>query len=78
VTAIPPPRFQSAAALGGSITLTWLAMTGMTYQLQYTTSLSAPNWSNLGAPMIASSGAITVSDIQPADPHRFYRVVLAP
>ena len=50
----------------------------MTYQLQYTTSLSAPNWSNLGAPIIASGGGITVSDIQPADPQRFYRVVLTP
>jgi hypothetical protein len=78
VTPIPTPAFQSAASVGGSITLTWAAMTGVTYQLQYTASLSAPNWSNLGPPITASNGVIATSDNQPADSQRFYRVVLAP
>jgi subtilase family serine protease len=78
VTPILAPVFQSAASVGGSLTLTWSAMTNLTYQLQYTTNLSAPNWSNLGGPIMASSGSITASDFQPADRQRFYRVVLAP
>jgi hypothetical protein len=50
----------------------------VTYQLQYATTLGPPNWSNLGSPVAANSSAIATSDIQPADPQRFYRVVLAP
>jgi hypothetical protein len=78
VSPIPVPVFQSPVSANGSVTLTWSAMTGMAYQLQYTTNLSAPNWSNLGSPITANSGAIATSDVQPADPQRFYRVVLAP
>ena len=79
VTPIPPPAFQSAAASdGGSVTLTWLALAGVSYQLQYTTSLSAANWFNLGPPITAISAATAASDVQPADPQRFYRVMLAP
>jgi hypothetical protein len=78
VTPIPAPVFQSVAAEGGSITLTWSAMTGMTYQLQYATSLCPPDWSDLGAPILAGSDSITASDIIPQDPQRFYRVVFVP
>ena len=78
VTPVPPPVFQSSVSAGGSITLAWSAVAGATYQLQYTTALGAANWSNLGSPVTAVSGAIATSDVQPADPQRFYRVVLAP
>ncbi len=78
VTPIPAPVFQSAASANGSITLTWSAVTGVTYQLQFTTSLGAPNWTNLGAPTNASSASVAASDVKPADPQRFYRVVVAP
>ena len=78
LTPIPPPAFQSAASANGSITLAWSAVAGVAYQLQYATTLSPPNWSNLGSPITADSGAIATADVQPADPQRFYRVVLAP
>jgi hypothetical protein len=78
VTPVPPPVFQSAAGANGSISLTWSAVTGVPYQLQYATSLSTLNWINLGAPTNASGGSISTSDVKPADPQRFYRVVVAP
>jgi hypothetical protein len=78
VTLIPSPVFQSAATAGGAIALTWWAVTGAPYQLQYTTSLNPINWINLGTPITTSNGVITAFDTQPADPQRFYRVVLAP
>jgi hypothetical protein len=78
VTPLPPPVFQSAAVAGGSLTLTWSAVTGVTYQLQYTTNLSLLNWTNLGAPITAGSSAIATSDANVAQPQRFYRVVLTP
>jgi hypothetical protein len=78
VTPIPSPVFQSAAMAGGSLTLTWSAVAGATYQLQYTTNLNLLNWTNLGAPITAVSGAIVTSDANGAQPQRFYRVVLTP
>ena len=53
-------------------------MAGVTYQLQYATSLSLLDWTNLGAPITAGSSAIVTSDATGAQPQRFYRVVLAP
>jgi hypothetical protein len=78
VTPIPAPVFQSAASTNGAITLTWTATTGVAYQLQYTTNLSLLNWTDLGAPITANSSTIATSDVQPADPQRFYRVLVAP
>ena len=78
VTPIPPPVFQSVASAEGSITLTWSATAGVPYQLQYATNLSLLNWSNLGTPISANGSTITTSDVQPADPQRFYRVVVSP
>jgi hypothetical protein len=77
VTPIPPAVFQSALSAGGSITLIWSAVPGATYQLQYATDLSLLNWTNLGSPITAVGASIATSDVQPADPQRFYRVVLA-
>jgi hypothetical protein len=78
VTPIATPAFQSAATDSGSITLTWAAVTGASYQLQYTTDLVNINWINLGLPITATNGVVVTSDNQPADPQRFYRIILAP
>ena len=40
-------------------------MTNMTYQLQYTTNLNAPDWANLRTPSNAVSGVISASNIHP-------------
>ena len=78
VTLIPAPIFQSTAATSGSISLTWSAMSGVTYQLQYTTNLSTLVWTNLGPPTTATGGSISTSDVTTSNPQRFYRVVVAP
>jgi hypothetical protein len=53
-------------------------MTGVTYQVQYTTNLGTLNWINLGSPITATSGFISTSDFTTLSPQRFYRVVVAP
>lgn len=78
VTLIPAPVFQSTTGTTGFISMTWSAMPGVTYQLQYTTNLSTLNWINLGAPATATGGSISTSDFTTSDPQRFYRVVVAP
>jgi hypothetical protein len=75
-TILPQPAFQSAIEAGGSVELIWSAVSNVTYQLQYTTTLVAPAWVNLGSAITATSDMITTSDLQPADPQRYYRVVI--
>ena len=53
--------------------LSWPAVPGKSYQLQYTADLTTPLWQNLGAAVVATtSGSITVSAAQPA---LYYRVI---
>jgi hypothetical protein len=72
-----PPVFQSATQAGGLITLTWSALSGRAYQLQYNTNLNLTNWIDL-TNVTATSSTATASDFTAPDPQRFYRVVLLP
>jgi subtilase family serine protease len=78
VMPIAVPMFQSAAKSGNTVTLTWTAQTGATYQLQYKTNVTATNWVNLGSPTNATSGKVSFPDTIGPDSLRFYRVALMP
>ena len=58
------------------LTISWNSAAGETYQLQFTGSLSAPTWTNLGAP-IPAVGSVTSASDETLDraPERYYRVV---
>ena len=51
---------------------------GRSYQLQFTTNLTQPNWTDVGAPVVASDTVATAADAVGSDPQRFYRVALLP
>jgi uncharacterized repeat protein (TIGR03803 family) len=74
----PQPVFQSVTRAGGTITLTWSALAGQTYQLQFKTNLNQMNWNNLGSVIIATNSAATALDPIGPDPQRFYRVKIGP
>ena len=80
-TAPPPsaPVFQSVAVSGGTVSLTWSAVTNQVYQLQYNTDLLSTNWVNLGNPVTATNTAITALDTNAAalSSQRFYRLLLS-
>jgi uncharacterized repeat protein (TIGR03803 family) len=77
---IPMPAvFKAITLTNGTATLTWSAVVGQTYQLQYSTNLAQPDWNNLGKLVVAPNGAMTTTDANAAgSPQRFYRVVLFP
>ena len=56
----------------------WLALRGRSYQLQFTTSLTSPNWTNSGSPITATNTTMSASDTFSSDPQRFYRLALLP
>jgi hypothetical protein len=78
VTTLRAPVFQSLVTIGGSVNLTWTAMAGPSYQLQYSTNLAQSAWTNLGGVLNGTNGTVTATDISPADPQRFYRLQLQP
>jgi hypothetical protein len=69
---------QPQSQPGGMLTLTWSAFAGRTYQLQYTTNMTAGNWNDLGTPTTATDSTVTASDTLGQDQQRFYRVALLP
>jgi hypothetical protein len=78
VVPVTPPVFLVALSPGNAVGFTWNAMSGLAYQVQYTTNLSQPDWINLGGPIQATNGFLNASDTIGSGPHRFYRLFLLP
>ena len=80
VTPIPVPAFRAATKTSSSFNLTWGTMTGLVYQVQYTTNLVQTNWINLGKPLIATNDNLMMSDTNAigSSPQRFYRLMVLP
>ena len=76
LTVIVPPSLFAAPSVAGSFSLAWSAQSNFTYQLQYTTNLSAPSWVNLGGPITATNGSASTADFPVSDFRRFYRLQL--
>ena len=80
VTPIPVPSFLAATKTSSTFNLTWGTMTGLVYQVQYKTNLPQTNWINLGKPLIATNGNLTMSDTNTISSslQRFYRLMVSP
>jgi len=76
LSAVPVPTVQSMAKTNGGVKLTWNALTGLVYQVQYKTNLTQSNWINLGGVITATNSAVNASDAVSPDPQRFYRIQL--
>jgi hypothetical protein len=70
------PSFQTATKTGNTIAFNWGAIVGQTYQVQYKSNLTQTSWFNLGNPVIATNGTMSVSDSL-TNSQRFYRILLS-
>ena len=92
-TFTPPPGFEnngvildasaarvaSVSKLDNTVTVTIDSHTGHTYQLQYSPTLTAGTFTNIGAPQTGSTGATLVfTDPAATGSSGFYRVVVNP
>ena len=75
---LPAPTLQSVAKVGNSVQFSWTSVSGLVYQLQYTTNVGHPNWSNLGAGLTATNSTTTLMTPITTDPQRFFRVQVLP
>jgi hypothetical protein len=80
VLPVPSPEFVSLEPSGNSVQLSWLASTGLVYQVQYETNLAQGNWLNLNAASTASSfnGSVLDTNALTTAPSHYYRLKVAP
>jgi hypothetical protein len=60
------------------VELTWSAVIGRTYRVQYKADLTDPDWTDLSPDVSASGNTASLTDISAAGSQRFYRVELLP
>jgi uncharacterized repeat protein (TIGR03803 family) len=72
------PVIQTINQRDGSITFSWSAVSGQTYQVQYRTDFDRTNWNDLGNAITATNGVATSFDTVGPGPQRLYRVRLVP
>ena len=70
------PSLGTPKTANGNFSLSWGAIPGQRYQLQYSSDLK--NWINLGDPLPGVGAPLGASDVAPSDPQRCYRVLLLP
>lgn len=73
-----PPVIQSVRANHGGIALSWSAVATQTYQAQFKAGQAQTNWANLGPQITATNAVMALTDTDPVDPQRWYRIVLLP
>jgi hypothetical protein len=75
---VVPLTFQPVILSNGVLTISWGAISGLTYQVQYTTNLAEPNWVALPPDVTATNATASTTDFTQPDTQRFYRVVVVP
>jgi hypothetical protein len=78
VTVSPPLAIQSINVQNGTAAITWSAVAGQAYMLQYQTSLDGVDWSDLPPPVIANGPIAAVTNAFGGSSQGFFRVVLLP
>ena len=77
LTIVGPPLLQAVAQSNATITLSWSATPGQSYEVQYATDLSPGDWTNLLI-VTATSSTATASDALSSSAQRFYRILWSP
>jgi len=73
-----PPVIESVVLSQGSFAMTWSAMQGKTYRVQFKSDLGNATWTELPDDVIASGSIAGKTDASSSSTQRYYRVVLVP
>jgi hypothetical protein len=72
------PQFLSIAAANGTVTLSWSAISGAVYRVQYTPDVNSTSWTALTPDVTANGTNASTFDVIAGDVQRFYRVAQLP
>jgi len=67
---------NNLGASGSGVTISWPSEAGLTYVLEYSTTLASDNWIQLGGVRTGTGGDLTATDPTVSPNGRFYRVRL--
>ncbi len=77
VNVLPTPQLLPLTLAGaGAVTISWSAVSGRTYRVQFASTLNQVNWSNLVPDVTATGPTASMNDNSNGAPQRFYRVQL--
>jgi len=74
----PEPAIPAITADRRSCALSWTAVQGYSYQIQFKQDLNTTNWLDLGAPVVSTNSVISICDQIGTNTQRFYRAILLP
>jgi uncharacterized repeat protein (TIGR03803 family) len=77
LTVAASPVVQSVAQTNGTLTFTWSAAAGLSYQVQTTSNLTSTIWTDLGT-ITASNSSASASYSIGSSSQQFYRILLLP
>ena len=72
------PAFQSITRTNGNVLLTWSAVSGAAYRVQYKTNLLSASWSDLAGDVTAAGAKASKTNTGVADTQRYYRLRVLP
>ena len=78
VSAPPPPVIQAISQTNSLVTITWSAVAGHTYRLEFKNNWSDPQWSDLLPDVTAAGPTATTTNAPGPSTQRYYRVLLLP
>jgi hypothetical protein len=79
ISVVGPPRVTSISVGSGSVNLSWTALDGKLYRVQYKNDLTDANWTDLNGDVTANGNtANKVDGTIGSAAIRFYRVELLP
>ena len=78
IAVISRPVIQSITVDGGTVTLTWNAIAGTTYRVEYKANLDETVWSVLPGDVTAAEDTANMIDNISTNAQRYYRITLAP
>ena len=79
VIVVSRPILQSITVAGGDATLTWSAIAGKNYRVQYELDLNPAGWNDLAGDVTAGgTNAIKVDTTISDTTNRFYRIQVLP
>jgi hypothetical protein len=76
-TSLGPPAITSITNSGSDVTLTWQSVPGWNYRVQYKTSFTDPDWTDLSGD-VSATGITASKTTLVVDAARFYRVKWLP
>ena len=74
ITPLPLPITASIVADASTVTLSWNAVSNVTYRIQFTSGLNVSAWTDLPGDVVATASAAIKKDV-PNVPTRLYRVL---